>query len=178
VAKKKETGRESLWRPAPITEAHDLSRFDSGERSLDDWLRRRALKNEASGGSRTYVVCSGTRKRVVAYYCLAAGAVALAGTPGRARRNTPDPIPVMVIGCLAVDRSVQGQGLGKALLQDAILRTLQATEIVGIRAILVHAISEDARQFYVRCGFHSSPIDRLTLVITVAEAQTVISEKK
>jgi GNAT superfamily N-acetyltransferase len=178
VPSKKKTRAGSVRQPEPITDAHDQSTFDSGEPSLDDWLRRRALKNEASGGSRTYVVCAGSGKRVVAYYCLAAGAVAHAGVAGRVRRNMPDPIPVMVIGRLAVDQSFQGHGLGRAMLRDAILRTIQAADIAGIRAILVHAISEEARQFYERCGFHSSPIDPMTLMITLAEAQSALGSGK
>jgi GNAT superfamily N-acetyltransferase len=82
----------------------------------------------------------------------------------------PDPIPVMVIGRLACDRNWQGCGIGRALLRDAILRTLQAAEIAGIRAILVHAISEDAKQFYQKCGFTVSPIDPMTLMVKVSDA--------
>lgn len=115
---------------------------------------------------------------MIAYYCLAAGAVAHAGTSSRIRRNIPDPIPVIVIGRLAVDRSHQGRGLGRALLRDAILRTIQAANIAGIRAILVHAISQDARRFYERCGFHPSSLDPMTLMITVAEATKSLGEPK
>jgi len=157
--------------PEPISEAHELTAFNSGEPALDDWLRRRAMRNELSGGSRTFVVCTAPGKRVVAYYCLAAGAVAHAAASRHIRRNMPDPIPVMVIGRLAVDRSIQGQGLGRSLLRDAILRTIQAASIAGIRAILVHAISAEARRFYERCGFHPSPLNPMTLMITVAEAE-------
>ncbi|MCA9262285.1 MAG: GNAT family N-acetyltransferase [Planctomycetales bacterium] len=156
--------------PEPIADAHDLSQFECGHPSLDDWLRRRALKNEAGGGSRTYVVCAGSHKQVVGFYCLAAGAVAHGEVTGRLRRNMPDPIPVIVIGRLAVHRSYHGQGIGNGLLRDAILRTIQAAEIAGIRAILVHAISDEARKFYERRGFRSSPIDPKTLFITLEEA--------
>lgn len=175
MPRKKKPAAASLQSPEPISEVHVLSKFASGERSLDDWLTRRALKNEASGGSRTYVVCSGTRKQVVAYYCLAAGAVAAVEAGGRVRRNMPDPIPVMVLGRLAVDQTFQGQGLGKAMLRDAILRTIQAAEIVGIRAQLVHAISDAARQFYERCGFQPSLIDPRTLLITISDARRALA---
>ena len=94
---------------------------------------------------------------------------------GRTRRNRPDPVPVMIIGRLAIDRAYQAKGLGRALMRDAILRTLQAASIGGIRAILVHAISDDARKFYERCGFTASPIDPMTLMITVADAQKAIA---
>lgn len=178
MASKKKPAAASLRSPEPISDTHDVSTFDSGEPSLDDWLKRRALKNEASGGSRTYVVCRASRKQVVGYYCLAAGAVAHVGVAGRVRRNMPDPIPVMVIGRLAVDQSFQGRGLGKGLLRDAILRTIQAAEIAGVRAILVHAISKDARKLYERCGFQSSPIDPMTLMITISDARSALAGGK
>lgn len=154
--------------PEKLVADHDLTDFVSGEPALDDWLRRRALANEESGSSRTYVVCSG--KRVVGYYALAVGVVAHAGAPGRVKRNMPDPVPVMVLGRLAVDKNFQGRGIGSGLLRDAVLRTMQAAEIAGIRAILVHALSDAAKRFYQDHGFIASPIDPLTVMITVAEA--------
>ena len=161
--------------PEKLSAGHDLSEFQCGEPALDNWLRRRALQNEESGASRTYVLCVGDR--VVGYYALAAGAIAHASAPGRIRRNMPDPVPVMVIGRLAVDQSLQGQAIGPALLRDAVLRTLQAAEIAGIRAILVHAISERAKRFYEKSGFIPSPLDPMTLMITVAEARKALVEK-
>ena len=161
--------------PEKLSPDHDISQFQSGEPPLDDWLRRRALQNEESGSSRTYVVCIG--KRGVAYYALAPGAVAHIDSPGRIRRNMPDPVPVMVIGRLAVDQTVQGQAIGPALLRDAVLRTVQAAEIAGIRAILVHAISERAKRFYEKWGFIPSPVEPMTLMITVAEARKSIVDK-
>jgi GNAT superfamily N-acetyltransferase len=154
--------------PEKLRAGQDLSQFESGELSPDEWLRRRALLNEESGASRTYVVCAG--EQVVGYYALAVGAVAHAESPGRVRRNMPDPVPVMVIGRLAVHKDFQGKKIGPALLRDAILRTLQAAEIAGIRAILIHAISERARKFYEQCGFIPSPMDPMTLIITLNEA--------
>ena len=162
--------------PECLGEQHDLSGFDSGSLVLDDWLRRRAVANQASGGSRTYVVCT-AGKKVVGYYALASGAIALQQATGRTRRNMPDPIPVMVLGRLAVDRRYQARGLGRGLLRDAILRTLQAAEIAGIRAIAVHAISEQARRFYESCGFARSPLDPMTLMITLADAARSLSER-
>ncbi|TAN87084.1 GNAT family N-acetyltransferase [Sodalinema sp.] len=161
--------RPKLRSPEKLNSSHDVERFNSGNRQLDDWLKRRAMKNEEGGASRTYVVCD--RDVVIAYYCLANGAVAQASATGRVRRNMPDPIPVMVIGRLAVDHHWQGKGIGRALLRDAILRTLQAAEIAGIRAILVHAISEDAKQFYEICGFTASPLDPMTLMVRVKDAR-------
>src|SRR5271165_2326904 len=112
-------GDPPLSAPEKLRPDHDLSEFECGEPALDDWLRRRALQNERSGASRTYVVCAGPR--VVGYYALAVGAVAHAGAPGRIRRNMPDPVPVMIIGRLAVDQEFHGHGLGRGLLRDAVL---------------------------------------------------------
>ena len=159
---------DALGPPEKLSPKHQLSAFDSGEPALDDWLWRRAVQNEASGASRTYVVCNGTK--VAGYYSLAVGAVSHATSPGRLRRNMPDPVPVMVLGRLAVDKSFQGRGVGAGLLRDAVLRTVQAAEIAGIRGVLVHAISEAAKRFYESYGFIASPIDPMTLMITVSEA--------
>ncbi|MBE9079599.1 GNAT family N-acetyltransferase [Romeria aff. gracilis LEGE 07310] len=160
--------QDRLRPPEKLNSSHRLESFDSGNGQLDDWLKRRALKNELGGASRTYVLCAG--EVVIAYYCLANGAIAQTSATGRVRRNMPDPIPVMVVGRLAVDLKWQGKGFGRALLRDAILRTLQAAEIAGIRAILVHAISKEAKQFYEKYGFTASPIDSMTLMVKVADA--------
>lgn len=165
-------GSGGIGSPEKLSAEHDLSGFDSGEPALDEWLRRRALPNEASGASRTYVVCVG--KKVAGYYTLAAGAVTRTDAPGRVRRNAPDPVPVMVLGRLAVDRAFQGRSIGAGLLRDAVLRTVQAAEIAGIRAILVHAISETAKRFYERYGFVGSPVDPMTVMMPVAEAMKIL----
>jgi predicted N-acetyltransferase YhbS len=159
--------------PEKLTEAHEVSAFDCGEPSLDDWLKKRALANQYSGASRTYVVTAGGR--VVGYYALATGAIDSAAAPGRVRRNMPDPIPVMVLGRLAVDTACKGHHLGAALLRDAILRTMQAADIAGIRAILVHAVSGSAKAFYERCGFMPSPLNPMTLMITLKDAQKALT---
>jgi predicted N-acetyltransferase YhbS len=158
--------------PQPIKPEHDLKDFDSGNLELDDWLRKRALKNEDSGASRTYVVT--VEQKVIAYYCLANGSVVNTSAPSRVRRNMPDPIPVMVIGRLAVDYNWQSQGIGRALLRDAVLRTLQAATIAGIRAILVHALNEEAKQFYEKCGFISSSVASMTLMVTIKDASSAL----
>jgi GNAT superfamily N-acetyltransferase len=165
-------GAEEISAPEHITPAHDVAAFDSGIPALDDWLKRRALANEEAGGSRTYVVCAGSR--VVGYYALATGGVAQEAATGRVRRNMPDPVPVMVLARLAVDRTYQDRGLGAGLLRDAILRILQAAELGGIRAILVHAISAEAKRFYERHGFVESPTDPMTLMITMADAKRAL----
>ena len=166
---------DTISAPEKLNSAHDLTDFQCGEPELDGWLKRRAIQNEETGASRTYVVCAG--RQVVGYYALAAGAAAHANAPGRVRRNMPNPVPVMVIGRLAIDVRFQGRGIGSALLRDAVLRTMQAAEIAGIRAILVHAISENAKRFYEKSGFVASPVDPMTLMITVAEAANTLRGK-
>lgn len=168
-------GVEEIRAPEHLTPEHDLATFDSGIPALDDWLKRRALANEQAGASRTYVVCAGGR--VVGYYALATGGVVQAAATGRVRRNMPDPVPVMVLGRLAVDQAYQGGGLGADLLRDAILRILQAAKLGGIRAILVHAVSEEAKRFYERHGFVASPVDPMTLMITVADAEKALGRR-
>ena len=154
-------------RPVPITRDHDVSGFACGEPSLDEWLRRRALPNQVEGASRTYVVTSTDSTKVVAYYCLAAGSLEAKAAPGRVRRNMPDPIPVSVLGRLAVDRAHGDAGLGTALLRDAIRRSVMAVQTIGIRAVLVHALNERAAAFYERRGFQASPKLPLTLVLSL-----------
>jgi GNAT superfamily N-acetyltransferase len=151
--------------PIPLANEHQLDAFDSGTPSLDDWLRRRSRANQVSGASRTYVVTAGVR--VVGFYALASGALATAEAPSAVRRNMPDPIPMTILGRLAVDRAWQGRGLGVALLQDAVLRTAQAAAIVGSRGLLVHAISEAAKRFYEHHGFVASPSHPMTLVLSL-----------
>ena len=153
--------------PVPLDASHVLTEFNSGTPSLDDWLRRRSLANQASGASRTFVLCES--QRAVAYYALASGAVAATAATGRFRRNMPDPIPVVLLGRLAVDQRYQGKGLGRALFRDAALRVLAAADAIGIRGILVHAISEDAKSFYAALGFDPSPLDPLTLMVGLAD---------
>lgn len=154
--------------PEKLSDIHDFSDFNSDEPVLDDWLRHRAKQNEECGVSRTYVVCN--EKKVIGYYSLAVGAVAHSQALSRIKRNMPNPIPVMILGRLAVDKNFQGQSIGTGLLKDAILRTLQAGEIAGIRALLVHAISDKAKQFYMQYGFMPSPIDPLTVMISLKDA--------
>lgn len=157
----------SLSAPEPLTTDHDLAGFNSGEEALDHWLRRRALANQASGASRTFVVCE--ERRAVAYYALASSAVTATETPGRFRRNMPDPIPVVVLGRLAVHLGFQSRGLGRALIRDAAHRVLQAADLIGIRGLLVHALNEGSREFYERLGFDPSPLDPMTLMISLAD---------
>lgn len=161
-----------LSAPVPLTTDHVLAGFSCGIASLDDWLIKRALGNEASGGSRTFVVTDS--ERVVGYYALATGSVPLSEAPGKVRRNMPDPVPVMVLARLAIDQNYQGRGLGQALLKDALLRTVQAADLAGIRAVMVHAVSEEAKQFYLSAGFAESPHHPMTLFLTLTEIRATL----
>lgn len=161
-----------LGPPVPLAEAHQLDAFVSGVASLDDWLRRRARANQVSGASRTFVVADD--HRVVGYYALASGAIAVAGSVGRFRRNMPDPIPVAVLGRLAIDRAWQGRGLGRALFRDCALRVAQAADTIGIRGIVVHAISEEARAFYLALGFDPSPTEPMTLMVALGDIRELV----
>src|SRR5680860_388618 len=152
-----------LSAPVPLTAEHDFSAFDCGEAALNDWLRHRALKNE-SRFARTYVVCEGNR--VVAYFCISAGAVERAAAPGKVRRNAPDTIPVSVIGRLAVNRDHEGKGLGADMLADALRRIAVASQAIGIAAVLVHAKDDAAKRFYMKCAeFIEYPADSRTLFL-------------
>jgi GNAT superfamily N-acetyltransferase len=153
--------------PEPLGAGHDVSGFDCGVPSLNTWLQRRASANQASGASRTFVACEGPA--VVAYYALASSAVAPATATGRVRRNMPDPMPVVVLGRLAVATTHHGQGLGRALFQDAALRVIHAADAIGIRAMIVHALSSQAHAFYLGLGLEPSPLDPMTLMVTVAD---------
>ena len=166
--------RLALSAPAPLTAAHDASRFFCGESSLDDWLRQRALKNEISGATRTYVVCSGNNE-VAGYYSLAVGSIEHAFAPGNIRRNMPQPIPVMILARLAVDRRYAGQNIGAGMLRDALLRTLQAADIAGIRALLVHALHERAAAFYRVRGFAVSPFEPLVLFLALDHVRRLVA---
>ena len=153
--------------PAPVllTNKHVVEFFDCGVASLDEWLKRRAYPNQISGASRTYVVTEG--QNVVGYYCLASGAITLNDAPSSVRRNMPDPVPMAILGRLAVDQRLRGEGLGAALLRDAVERTIQAAGILGIRGLLVHALNDKAKTFYEHYGFKSSATQPMTLVLSI-----------
>jgi GNAT superfamily N-acetyltransferase len=161
-----------LSAPHPLGSEDELDAFASGVDQLDDWLKRHALPKEVDGGSRTFVVSAG--RQVIGYYSLAAGSVLHGVATGQARRNMPNPVPVVLLGRLAIDRAWQGRGIGADLLRDAVLRALSAGETIGVRAILVHAISDAAKAFYERHGFRVSPVEPLTLMITLAEARRML----
>jgi predicted N-acetyltransferase YhbS len=161
-----------LSAPEPLSPDHAIAGFDCGVASLNAWLQRRAAANQVSGASRTFVLSDAGQ--VVGYYALASSAVAPAAAPGRFRRNMPDPVPVVVLGRLAVATSHHGQGLGRALFQDAALRVMQAAEAIGIRGMVVHALSGEAKAFYLRLGLEESPLDPMTLMVTVADLRAAV----
>jgi predicted N-acetyltransferase YhbS len=137
---------------------------------LDDWLKNRARKNQVSGASRTFVVCDGSK--VVGYYALAAGSIAVEDVSGRFKRNMPNPIPVVLLARLAVDKAYQGQGIGRALFRDGALRVVNAADAIGVRGMVVHAISERAKNFYEKLGFDPAPGDAMTLMVTLQDLRS------
>jgi predicted N-acetyltransferase YhbS len=159
--------------PRPITEADELATFNCGEASLDDYLRKRALANHIQGASRCFVTCR--ERQVVGYYALASSSVEHAHAPGRVRRNMPDPVPVILLSRLAVDINDQGNGLVKHLLRDAIIRSVRVAEQVGVRALLVHALHEQARIFYAQYDFEPSPTDPLHLMLSMKDARALLA---
>lgn len=160
--------------PEPLRAQHIVAAFDSGEASLDDWLKKRALNNQATGASRSFVISAGNI--VIGYYCLASGAVEHALVPKAMTRNMPDPMPVLLLGRLAIDRAQQGRGLGAALLRDALLRAVRVSENAGVSSLLVHALHERATQFYLSRGFVQSPIRPMTLLLTLTTARKHLAE--
>ncbi|MCL2871530.1 MAG: GNAT family N-acetyltransferase [Betaproteobacteria bacterium] len=153
-----------LSSPQSLATIHQLDGFACGEVTLDEWLKRRALVNQLSGASRTFVVTD-LDQHVLGYYAIAAGAVSHQTVTRAVRRNMPDPIPVMVLARLAVDRRAQGIKLGGALLQDAVNRVVAVSQSVGVRALLVHALHDRAKEFYEHYGFQASPLHPLTLML-------------
>lgn len=149
--------------PEPLAAHHILEAFDSGNVSLDGWLKQRAWSNQESGASRTYVVADGGA--VLAYYALASGSVAHTDAVGGLRRNMPDPTPVAILARLAVDRTLQRSGYGRGLIKDAARRVAVAADQIGIRGIVVHAVDEAAREWYLKRGFLPSPTSAMTLMI-------------
>lgn len=156
----------ALSAPGPLSDAHRLDDFECTDQELTKWLMERARQNHASGASKCFVVCD-EQHNVVGYYALAAGSVSHENVPSRIRRNMPDPIPVTVLGRLAVHQDWIGQGVGQGLLKDAVLRTLQAAEHMGMRALLCHAIDEDAKRFYLKHGFIESPTHPMTVMLSL-----------
>lgn len=155
--------------PEPLSSSHQLAEFVSGEAVLDDWLKQRSLKNQSSGAARTFVVCKTGTRQVAGFYSLATGSVNHVQATGNLRRNMPDPIPVIILARLAVDVSFHGKGLGADLLHDAVLRCYRVAENIGVRALMVHALTEKAKDFYIHHGFKASPAQERTLYLKLPQ---------
>jgi GNAT superfamily N-acetyltransferase len=160
--------------PVPISADHVLADFACGVEALDEWLNKRALRNHGSGASRCFVVCEGAT--VMGYYSLSAGAISHEAAPKAMRRNMPDPLPVLLLGRLAIDRRYHNLGLGSALLRDAMIRAVSIAGNAGVSAILLHALSEQARRFYLSRGFRESPLQPMTLLMTLDTVRSVLAE--
>lgn len=159
---------DALSAVEPLSKRHDLSEFDSGRPSLDTWLRRFSLGNQSSETTRTYVVHRACR--VVGYFSLCAGSASRESVPDRISRGVANhPVPVILLARFAVDRSEQGRGLGAAMLRDALARCVVAADVVGVRAVLVHALDEAARQFYLHFDFEPSPLDANQLLLLMKD---------
>lgn len=161
-----------LSAPGPLADHHNLDGFDSGVASLDEWLRRRARANQAAGASRTFVICEG--ENVAGYYALSSGSISTNEASGRMRRNMPDPIPVVVLGRLAIGKDYQGKGIGRGMVRDAAKRVIAAGDEIGIRGIVVHAINDEAKAFYLALGFLQSPTSDMTLMIPIADLKAAL----
>jgi len=159
--------------PEPLTAAHDIKDFDCGKQELTEWLRRHALQNQQVGASRVYVAHQAGR--VVGYYALAAGSVEPEEAPERIKKGLARyPIPVILLARLAVDVSERGQGLGAALLKDALKRTASAADEIGARAVLVHAKDAEAKAFYRHFDFEPSPSDPLHLFLLMKDLRAIL----
>lgn len=148
---------------SPLLPAHNLSSFSCGKPALDAWLQSRALRNQETGDSRTFVLCEG--ERVVAFYALTTASAVRVSLPGPLRRNAPDPVPLMLLGQLAVATSHRGQGLGSRLLRDALIRVAATSRHVGFRALATHPIDPEASRFYARFGFTEVPGSQPRLMV-------------
>ena len=168
--------QSALSKVEAISESHDVGRFDCGKhKSLNDWLNRFALTNQRNESARTYVVHR--NGQVVGYHSISAGSVSVEEAPERISKGlAKHPIPVILLARLAVDKDEKGTGLGKALLKDALTRIVQAADIVGARAVLVHAIDEEARSFYEHFDFEPSPINELQLMLLMKDLRKALEE--
>lgn len=167
-------GGSRLRAPEPIKGDHDVSTFACGRPILDDWLRRKARQFEGFS-ARTFVVCEG--QQVAGYYCLSTGAVVRTDLPtAKLKKNQPDHVPVVIIGRFGVDREYQGRGIGAGMLKDAISRALNISREVGFRALLVHALDEEAAAFYRRYGFLASPVHPRTMILPLETAMAVFRQ--
>lgn len=162
--------------PRPITEQDDSSTFGCGEQTLDNWLRLRAIKNEAAGNSRTFITVERESGLIAGYYCLSAHSLHHEQAPGSLRRNSPNPIPVILIGRLAVDSRFKAMGVGSSLLKHAFAKGIEASRIVGSRAFLVDALNDEAVAFYEKWGFQLVPASSRVMYVLTADAMQTIAD--
>ena len=160
--------------PQRITSERSLEEFDCGETSLNEWLKKRALKNDVGDASRTYVVCC--NNIVVAYYSLHLGCIQHSDAVRKIKRNMPEPIPAIVLGRLAVDLDRQGKGLAKGLMKDMFLRAIQVSDLAGTKAVLVKALNDRVTTFYQTFGFVQSKTDSLLLMKAISEVRASFQE--
>lgn len=158
--------RSRISKPAVLKDGHFVEQFDCGVNVLNIWLSRHGKRAQENRTARTFVVCRG--KQVKGYYSLAAGSVLHKDAVGKLKRNTPDPVPVIILARLAVDLSEQDAGLGRSLLADAMRRAGQATKTIGARALIVHAINDQVIDFYKAHGFQDLMPDAPTLFIPIS----------
>jgi GNAT superfamily N-acetyltransferase len=163
--------------PEPLSGGHNLEDFSSGIESLDSWLKKHARQAAAINSARTFVVHDDEQDRIVGYHSLTAASIEQSEATARTAKGMPrHPIPAALLARLAVDRSVQGRGLGAWLLRDATVRTLRAADAIAIRVLLVHAIDDQARSFYARHGFESSPTDPFNLQLLLKDLRAAVGQ--
>ena len=159
-----------------LTASHQVETFDCGTEALNQYLHRFAWLNQRNNAAQTYVAVKG--QTVLGFYTLAVGSVLHAQAPGRIQKGLAKyPVPVMILARLAVEQRTHGQGLGKALLKDALLRTVEAAEIAGIRALLVHAKDRSAKDWYVQFDFEPSPTDEYHLFLLMKDVKALLASK-
>ncbi|OGT47883.1 MAG: GNAT family N-acetyltransferase [Gammaproteobacteria bacterium RIFCSPHIGHO2_12_FULL_38_11] len=167
---------QDLTAPSLLSDEHDVDSFDCSEPTLNDWLKKRAAKNNASDASRCFVICN-ENNEVVGYYSLSAGAISRELAPKSMQRNMPDSLPVLVLGRLAIDKNYHNKGLGSALLRDAMIRSVNIAQDAGVFAILIHSLSDKAKQFYISRGLVESPLQPMTLFMTLATIRDILTKE-
>lgn len=166
-------------RPEPLGKQHRLDDFQCGEPALDEWLRRHARGAHASDTARVFVTTLAEGETVVGYYALAAAQVAPQDATARALKGQPQarPVPAILLARLAVDREHQGAGLGRSLLQDVLLRCVEAADAIGARVLLVHAKHEAAKRWYMQFDFEESPTDPLHLLMLLKDVRVFLQRQ-
>lgn len=167
----------AFLQPRAIQVEDCYNTFECGEPSLDEWITARAVRNERGRASRTFVSIDRDSGLVAGYYCLSSSSLRTSGAPGALKRNMPDPIPIILLGRLAVDTRFKGQSLGVSLLQHAFLKSVEASRIVGAKALIVHAISDSAETFYKKFGFKLVPESSRAMYVLMDDAEATIASQ-